>query len=360
MESTPTGDTSLNLNQAQAAIKGILSPVNSDDSKKPDQKAESTEDPKPQEDAPKAEGQDEKADADATSESGKDAQTDAKTEEEIQLESLEELAEATGLPLERILNLKARTKVDGAESQVSLAEIVKSYQLEGHLTRKSQELAEKAKAFEAEREKQTSDLQNRLLEANQLIGHFEQQFMAEFNSVNWPELRQTDPAEFAAKKQEYNERWNQLQSHRQQVISNAQKVHQENQQKAQEKFQEILRTEEEKLLSKFPDWKDPEKAKVGKKEVGEYLTSYGFKPEEISQIYDHRQVDIVRKAMLYDKMSTKTDVAKKKVAVLPKVLKPSANKDPKRDALVEGMKRLEKSGRIEDAAAVLKLRLKGK
>ena len=363
MESTQTGDA-LTVDQAAQAFQGILAskkeqPKTEEAKTEVKQEAVPTEDKKPNEDVQKAEGQDEKTSEEAKSEDSKDAKTDA---EEIQLESLEELAEATGLPLERILNLKARTKVDGAENLVSLADIVKSYQLEGHLTRKSQELAEKIKATDAEREKITTDLNSRLLEANQLIGHFEQQFMAEHNSVNWQELRQTDPAEFVAKKQEYNDRWNQLQLYRQQVVSNAQKVQQESQQKAQEKFQEILRTEEERLLSKFPDWKDPEKAKTGKKEVSEYLTHYGFKPEEISQIYDHRQVDIIRKAMLYDKQSTKTDVAKKKVAVLPKVLKPTSTQsaDPKSDAIKAQMKKLEQSGRVEDAAELFKLKLKRK
>src|SRR3990170_4570084 len=279
MESPPTGDA-LTVDQAAAALKGLLGakePPKTGESKevKPETKAEATEVKKPEEDVQKAEEQGAETEKEGAEKSesvkeDKDEQTDA----EIQLESLEELAEATGLPLEKILSLKARTKVDGIENAVSLAEIVKGYQLDGHLTRKSQELADKLKAADVEREKITTELNSRLMEANQLIGHFEQQFMAEYNAINWNELRQADPAEFAAKKQEY------------------------------------MKTEEEKLYSKFPDWKDPEKAKVGKKEVSEYLMNYGFKPEEVSQIYDHRQVDIIRKAMLYDKQSTKTDIAK--------------------------------------------------
>ena len=367
MESTQTGDA-LTVDQAAQVFKGLLGakePPKTGESKevKPETKAEATEVKKPEEDVQKAEEQDAEAEKEGAEKSesekeDKGEQTDA----EIQLESLEELAEATGLPLEKILSLKARTKVDGIENAVSLAEIVKGYQLDGHLTRKSQELADKLKAADVEREKITTELNSRLMEANQLIGHFEQQFMAEYNAINWNELRQADPAEFAAKKQEYNDRWNQLQSYRQQVISNAQKVQQETQQKAQDKLQDYLKTEEEKLYSKFPDWKDPEKAKVGKKEVSEYLMNYGFKPEEVSQIYDHRQVDIIRKAMLYDKQSTKTDIAKKKVVVLPKILKPSSSQktDPKADAIRESLDRLSKSGKVEDAAEVFKIRLRKK
>jgi hypothetical protein len=349
MESTQTGD--LNFSQAQEALKGILGAKEPPKPEVPEETKAEQPQPEITEEEVKVEGE--------VKEEVKEA--DAQNTEEIQLESLEELAEATGLPLEKILNLKARTKVDGIEDIVPLAQLVKSYQLEGHLTRKSQELSEKMKSLETEREKVSSELNTRLTEANQLISHFEQQFMADYNNINWNELRQSDPAEFAARKQEYNEKWNNLQAYRQQIVLNSEKMRQEAQAKQQDQFRELLKTEEERLLNRIPDWKDEKKASEGKKELSGYLRDYGFNDGEISGIYDHRQIDIIRKAMLYDKISSKNDVAKKKVATLPKLLKPSAQaKDPSADALKSGFERLNKTGRVDDAAAVLKQMLKRK
>lgn len=359
-ESTPTGDA-LNLSQVATAIKGLLGasePPKTDEAKSPETQVESTEIPKP--DAEEVDESGEETQAEGTEDTSEESVTDEQTGAvETFYETLDELAEAAGVPLEQLLSLKTRTKVDGIEEAVPLAQIVKSYQLEGHLTRKQQEVAEKLKAMEAEKEKLTSDLNNRLQEAGQLIGHFEQQFMADFNAVDWNDLRQTNPAEFAARKQDYNDRYSQLMAYRQQIQANAEKLHNEAAEKAKTKFQEILQTEEQQLLSKFPEWKEPEKAKSGKKEVSDYLRGYGFNDNEIAQIYDHRQVEIIHKAMLYDKQSTKTEVAKKKVATLPKVLKPSAQKsDPKEAAMKAAMAKLDKSGRVEDAAALIKLRLR--
>lgn len=352
-ESTQTGD--LTIDQAAALFRqgAEKPPEELQQVETKEVKTEPTEAPKLEE---KAEVQDDEVKTEATEETAKETKTDA---DEAFFETLDELAEAAGIPLEKMLNLKTRTKVDGVEDAVSLSQIVKSYQLEGHLNRKTQELAEQLKSVEQTREKLTSELTTKLQEANNLTGHLEQQVMAEYNAVNWNDLRQTDPAEFAAKKQEYNDRWGQLQQYKLQASSTYQKMMEENQSKAQEKFSQIVKAEEEKLQAKIPDWKDPEKAKSGKKELSDYLMSdYGFKPEEISQLYDHRVVDIINKARLYDKQSVKTEVAKKKVATLPKLLKPSAKpSDPRAESLKVAMKKLNESGRIEDAAQLIKLKL---
>lgn len=361
MESTQTGDA-LTVDQAAVELRRLLGAtkppkeVPDEVKKQPEVKVESIETQKPEEDVQKAEGQDDKAKTE-----GKDQDTQTGVDEAF-FETLDELAEAAGVPLEKLLTLKTRTKVDGVEDTVPLAQIVKNYQLDGHLTRKQQELAEKLKTVDSEREKYNSELNSKLQEANQLIGHFEQQFMAEFNSVNWQELRQSDPAEFAARKQEYNDRYSQLMNYRQQIQVNAHRLQTEAQEKAQAKFSEIVKAEEEKLISKLPDWKDPEKAKTGKKDLSDYLRNYGFNDGEISQIYDHRQVDIIRKAMLYDKQSTKSEVALKKVVTLPKILKPSSPSvgEARKAAIAEKLKVLSKSGRVEDAAEVFKAMLKKK
>lgn len=336
------------LTQAASKIEGLLSAK-----EEPTQQAQSTE--------TEVETPQQTAEETTPTDGGEEAKAEDKADaNEVKLETLEELAEATGLPLDQLLNIKARTKVDGEEKAIPLSEIVKSYQLEGHVNKKSMELAEQRKAFEADREKQSVELTNRLKEAEALSTHLEQNLLAEYNAIDWTALRNTDPAEFAARKQEYNERYAQIQGLKQRALFETQRLYQEQANKQSEEFKKIIETESARLVESIPEWKDEAKAKAGKAEIKDYLKSMGFNDQEIGSIYDHRHVKLIRNAMLYEKASKKVNIEQKKVANLPKVLKAGTqpNKgDAQREKEKEHLARLRKSGRLEDAAAIIMNRI---
>lgn len=313
---------------------------------------------------PKTEDSSPAKESEPTPSDGK-TETEAKTEEgdaqKVEFETIEQLAEATGLPLESILNLKARANVDGEESTVPISEILKSYQLSKHVNNQSQELANQRKAFEAEQEKKLQEVNHRLTEAQVLSQQLEADLVAEHNQVDWTTLRNTDPAEFAARKQEYNERWNRIQGMKNKALSEAYRISQESQQKQTDEQTKLVQAERKKWPEAIPEWRDKAKFESDRVEIVSYLRNMGFSDTDIASVYDARQMKMIRNAMLYEKASKKATIEQKKVVNLPKVLKPgtqTTKSDTKteKDKELEG--RLRKTGKLDDAAAMIERMMK--
>lgn len=85
---------------------------------------------------------------------------------------------------------------------------------------------------------------------------------------------------------------------------------------------------------------------------------HGFKPDEIQTWLDPRAIKLLHKAHLYDQLQAekKTPPPEKKVVVTPKVVKPGPTEtvNQKAQADQRAMKQLQGSGKIEDAAAVIR------
>lgn len=339
-DDTPTqsgGETSHTVSSAAEALTGLLG---------------APEPPKEQEGQP--------TEAETPTDGGETETPEASAEEgeaqEATLETLDQLAEATGLTVDAIMNLRAKAKVDGNESEVQLSEVLKSYQLSKHVNSESQELANQRKAFEAERETRVQELNQRLTEAQALTQAMEQSLLAEYNGIDWTTLRNTDAAEFAAKKQEYNERWQQIQNTKYHALAHAQKLQQEQQQKLAQEMQKTLEAESKRLIEVIPEWKDEGKRTAEQAEVKSYMRNLGFSDQDLASIMDHRHVRIIRNAMLYEKASKQATIAQKKVSTLKPVLKPGAQlskADAKREVSKESLARLRKTGHVRDAAKAI-------
>lgn len=345
-ETTPTpegGERVLTVDSAAQELVGIL---DAEQPPKSRQEATTNEDQPTQQD-----GEIEEGEQGATDETGQEEDAG------ISIETLEQLAENTGLKVEDILNLKARTKVDGNESDVPLSEVLKSYQLTAHVNNQSQELANQRKAFEAERERIANDLTARFTQAEQMTGFLEQTLMGEYNSINWNELRAQNPAEYAALQQDYNSRYNQIQQLKANVANQLQAQQAELVARQEQDLSNLLTQESQKLMEKIPEFRDEVKAKELKGQLRDYLKSHGYSEQEIAGVHDHRQVMIIRDAMAYRAMQSKKPELTKKVVNLPKVQKPGAAKskaDIRNERVNQKMSKLRKSGNTQDLAEVLK------
>ncbi len=138
-----------------------------------------------------------------------------------------------------------------------------------------------------------------------------------------------------------------------------------NREKAQADFKADIAKKQaathEKLAEKIPNWfGDTVKAEKSYKAIGEYLVKeYGMDPQRVSLLHEFGQIDIVRKAMLYDRaQKAKAEREKAPAVPPPKVMRPGTKvsnaKDERRDAL---RSRLKKSGRIDDAARLIETML---
>ena len=236
-------------------------------------------------------------------------------------------------------------KVDGEEFEVSLDELRNGYQRQSDYTRKSQSLAEQRKAYEAN----LSAVQQERQQYSQVLenaSQFQNMELQKFNTVDWKELKESDPMEYMEKRMEFQDAKDKLQ----QVNVEQQRVQQQQQQEYAEHLQKHVETEAEKLVQALPEYSDP----AVKNQLREYaMKDLGFSKEDVDGITDHRVVMVLYKSMLQDKATKGTSKAKKKN--VPKVVKsgtPESKKQKSRKALTAKRDRLKKTGHVRDGAKV--------
>ncbi len=245
-------------------------------------------------------------------------------------------------------------KVDGVEHEVTLDELTSGYSRDSDYRKKTTALAEEKKAFEADREAAVTEFRTKFEQLNthldgmtDEIAAIEQQILAVEND---------DPDEA-----------NRLERLLRRTTQQRNLAAQTAQQHAAHEKAQTLQREKAKLLERIPAWNDPE---VYKKEGGQmaaYLKeAYGVSNQELSNLTDHRLIDMARKARLYDESQkakpSRTEIVKKKVAKVPRVTKPGVSQTRragKADLYAEDIKRARKTGRIDDAAAAVERLLSG-
>jgi len=272
-----------------------------------------------------------------------EGQAEEETEEEVEEE------EETEIVAEE--DLKYTIKVDGEELEVGIEELKNGYQRQADYTRKSQALAEQRKETEQIQSERQRLEQERQMYANGLQMLQEQQSskLQEFENVDWTALKTEDPYQYMLKKDEYRDAQEKVQNVAQQQAI----IQQEQAEEANKARAHFVQQEYNRLVEALPEWNDQES--TIKKDVQEYAKSVGFLPEEINQLADHRSVLVIKKAMEYDKLTTKVAPKKKAVKKVPKVQK-SGRGNSKEDTAAEAVKekraRLRKSGKQDDAASI--------
>jgi hypothetical protein len=301
-----------------------------------------------------------------------DAEVEASDDEEtIEQEQPEEDAETVELEPEefaKILGLegndisvdddgtvKLKVKIDGEESSVTLNDLRKSYQLEGHVNRKSMELAEQRKAFEEEAEAAKQQYAQTLNQAGAMVQHLEQELLGQFQAINWAELEQTDPGRYAAERQKFGEKYQQVEQIKNQVVTEAQQMQAKQEQEQKQAYQE-LQAKEAKILADKLGWTTPEKWEQASGQLHTYLVDSGFSNSEIAEAADHRLLVMAEKARQFDALQKGGKLVEKKVKKAPKLTKPGAKvnkRDQVRQKQAELKKRAIRSGRTEDLAKAL-------
>jgi len=275
-----------------------------------------------------------------------EGQAEEETEEEVDEEEAEEETEIVAEE-----DLKYTIKVDGEEFEVGIDELKNGYQRQADYTRKSQALAEQRKETEQIQSERMQLEQERQMYANGLQMLQEQQAakLKDFDSVDWEALKAEDPYQYMIKKDEYRDAQERVNN----IVAEQQAVQQEQARQAQQARAHFVQQEYTRLINALPEWGD-NKSTI-RKDIQEYASSVGFRPEEINQLADHRSILVIKKAMEYDKLTTKVAPKKKAVKKVPKVQK-SGRGNSKEDVAAENAKekraRLKKSGKQDDAASL--------
>lgn len=270
--------------------------------------------------------------------------------------TIDELAEALEVDVDALKAIRVNTKVDGVEGEATLADVIKGYQLDKSLTQRSEALANQRREFESQSQAQLQALHQRIQEVDHVSQILESQIEAEVGQIDWQQLRAEDPAEYAAKRQEFIERIGSVQQQKQMAIQQGIAQQEQIMQQQQVAHQQRLVQEHNALVDAIPEWRDQEAMQVGMGEIRHFLQSKGVSDQEIDTIWDHRTVLLARDAMRYEQMQKKAEPAKKQLKQKPKFVKPGARQgkeaaNAKRNNNLKA--RLKKSGSLQDAAALL-------
>lgn len=242
---------------------------------------------------------------------------------------------------------KYRVKAAGEEKEVTLDELIKSYQLGTDYTKKSQAVAEERKAVEAERQRieEARQLRDQYAERLQII---EQMLNQQPETENLDYLKETDPIGYAVKVAELSQREKQLA----QVRAEQQRIAEMQQQERNQQLQSTIAEEAKKLVEVLPEYADPQKGDVIRREIREFGKKSGFSEQELANVYDSRAVLTLWKAMQYDKLQSAKPSITKKVQEAPKAIKPGVAqaRDSNSDELRKLKARAKQTGRVADAA----------
>jgi hypothetical protein len=261
-----------------------------------------------------------------------------------------------GLPPEAKLSYttprRYKVNVDGQESEVEEAELIRGYSREPSFTRKSQALAAERKSFEVESTGVRTERERYKTILPQLEG-LVQQAVDQYKDVDWERLRAEDPAAFAEHRAAYQlqqERLAMVKSERETV--DIKLAEEQAMARGQYQAQELVL-----LVETIPEWADTAKRDEDLDKIGAWARkSIGFKAEELKDLDDHRAYRVLRMAYLYSQLEANAKSAGRKVdqvkqAVAPGVKKPEGSADGK--AFETARARLRKTGRVDDAATAI-------
>jgi len=252
--------------------------------------------------------------------------------------------------------------IDGETKQVPIEELVADYQIRGHVNNKSVALETERQEFEKVRAEVASELKSRA-EGLQALGKLmEEQLIGEYNAIDWERLRAEDPAQWAALRQEYSERAQKVKQAQELAGEETNRLMEEQQNDYNEKFNNHMNLEIEKMVAANPTWADEAKFQEEFGAIKSFLKdTYGYQDEEI-RISDHRLVKVFQDAMAFrkGKEAAQSKRVKRKV---PKFQKPGVNRGNAKSLAKARRVKAQRSkvkaggGKINDVASLIEERM---
>ena len=215
------------------------------------------------------------------------------------------------------------------------------------VARQREEVGQKIRqGIESERTQYVNTLQQMQTTLTELVA-------PELKDVNWNDLAANNAFEYVRLRNRADQIAQALSK-----VQASQKELTEKQTKEQAASRDTLAAKaREELQRDIPSWND-----------GLYQTlmksgeSYGFKPEEVATWVDARAIKLLHKAYQFDQLQAEKSAPSpdKKVETAPKVVRPGtvSTISQRQQQAASAMTRLQKSGGIDDAAAVIRSRLK--
>lgn len=262
------------------------------------------------------------------------------------------------IPLDQLEAVELEVTIKGDEGKdvvekLPVKELKLGYMRQKDYQRKTAEVArqreavaeEVTKGVTAERTKYAQDL-------GQLQEMVVELVAPDLKNVDWDNLATNDPFEYTRLQHRANKVSQALSA------IQARRTDATTKQQAEQKqaLQNQALKARETLENDIPGWDDALYQTLMKSG-----SNVGYKPEEVATWVDPRAIKLLHKAHLYDQLKAgeKAPSADKRVVTVPKAIKPGPTQQTSQRQQQEqgAMKRLQGSGKIEDAAAVIRSRL---
>lgn len=242
-------------------------------------------------------------------------------------------------------------KVNGESVDVDLSELKNGYSRTADYTRKSQALSEERKSFQQDKDAVGLERQ----QYSQLLSALQSQLGAfDEPAPDFDSLYENDPISAHRLERE----WTKKQQHRHEklIAINAEqtRVAEATQVEQQEQMQVMLNQEVSRLGELIPSWKDETVAKKESDELRDYLAEQGISENEMGALVRASHIQVLRKAMLYDKGTQrvkKASKARRTNSVRPGARSSQVNSSSKGQKAQRA--RLAKSGKVADATALI-------
>jgi hypothetical protein len=275
----------------------------------------------PQDDSQPVEGK--QADVPATEPPKDGAEPQEDETPEYQLADMARLlgADESALDVDEDGSLLVKTKIDGVDGKAKFTDLLKSYQLQGHVDKQVREAAEirKAAQEQAQQVQQQIQIQQAIVGKIAEIKAVEAEFQ-QYKGINLDALIDSDPVQ-ALKVQRHMQA---LQERHASLTNEANQAANYVQQQQAQLSSAALQREAQALMTALPEWSDSAKAEAEKKAIKDDLAARGFSQRDIETLSDHRTVLLAREAMLYRQMKATGNAVEKQVRQAPKIIKPGS------------------------------------
>ena len=237
-------------------------------------------------------------------------------------------------------------KIDGKEEMWTLDKLQQSAAGQGYINKRMQEIAAVEKNYKSELEALTAQRQ-------QMLAFFEQAQ----NGIQEPtppssELFNDGPIGYMQEKLKYDESKTQYDA----------KVAQMNQLQTQQsaaneaRLQEYTANQAQLLTQRLPEIADPKKGEAIKQGIASAGEYYGFTPEELGSVRDHRYILAMHDAMRYRNLVAKKAKATSQKKESIATVKAGSKKRPQSQSersRKDAMKRLRQTGDPKDAMPLI-------
>lgn len=239
-------------------------------------------------------------------------------------------------------------KVDGIEQRVTLEDLKQGYSGQQYVQQGMQQVAEMRKQFE----QIAGDFLNEREQAKAIFAQVQNMQIPSAPVPPSEETFSSDPVGYMEAKMKYDREANEYQ----QKIAEVQQALTGNSEAEQHARNAYLQREMDTLRQVIPDFADPEKAQTLRNNMlSVSQDTYGFDPQEIAAITDHRVLRVLHDAIQFRAAQGSKEQAIKKAKAKPKrTVKPGAKKTASnQNSQRQARSKLKRSGSIQDAMSLI-------